>query len=208
MCFSPEVSFAASAVLTSIGVACLRQTVRNNQLLFALTPFGFAFQQFCEGMIWLSSFLTHFPFSLIPFFKWGYILFAFVIWPIWIPLSIFLMEKIPSRRNIISIFVFFGAVVAIYDLFSASFIIQFSNGSIQYSSRTPYLWELMIYAFAAGTPFFISSVRFCWLIGIVAWILLFIVYYLQKHNFVSVWCVCCAIISVFVFFVLYKSKKH
>lgn len=54
MCFSATASFAASALLTGVGVMALRAVRRPEERLFALVPLLFATQQLTEGLVWMS----------------------------------------------------------------------------------------------------------------------------------------------------------
>ena len=54
MCFSAEVSFGASAVISTIGVLAVKKSTKKEQLLFALIPLLFGLQQFSEGWLWLA----------------------------------------------------------------------------------------------------------------------------------------------------------
>jgi len=54
MCFSASASFAGGAVLTTIGVASVSKVSDPKQKLFAEIPLLFAFQQFAEGVVWLT----------------------------------------------------------------------------------------------------------------------------------------------------------
>lgn len=54
MCFSVSASFITSAVLFAGGVAAIKFSTNKHQPPFATIPFIFSFQQFCEGLLWLS----------------------------------------------------------------------------------------------------------------------------------------------------------
>ena len=83
MCFSATASFTAAAVLALTGVISVASAPKKRWLLFALIPFLFSLQQFFEGVIWINGGGSG------NFF----LFFAFVIWPIWIPVSLLLIEK-------------------------------------------------------------------------------------------------------------------
>jgi hypothetical protein len=55
MCFSPEASFTASAVVTTIGVIAYQKAFNQPTKVLALIPIFFGIQQFCEGFVWLSK---------------------------------------------------------------------------------------------------------------------------------------------------------
>src|SRR5438445_11955235 len=104
MCFSATASFGAGAVLGTIGIIAVAKTKTNPQRLFATIPLIFAVQQFTEGLLWLSLkdpalasrqfLLTHI-----------YLVFAMAIWPLWVPLTIRLLEKDARRKKIMNVLV-------------------------------------------------------------------------------------------------------
>lgn len=60
MCFSASASFITSAVLFAGGVAAVKFSTNKRQLPFAIIPFIFSFQQFSEGILWLSLSIPEF----------------------------------------------------------------------------------------------------------------------------------------------------
>src|SRR5476649_1319487 len=98
MCFSASASFGAGAVLLVMGITSLKKSSKPSQILFASIPLFFALQQITEGFLWLS--LLH---PLYASCRWPatylFLLFAQIIWPIWVPLSIRLLEKKPNRKK-------------------------------------------------------------------------------------------------------------
>jgi len=91
MCFSAPASFLASAVLCAAGVASCRLARNKRQLLFASTPFLFAMQQAAEGFVWLSFSYPAFEAWRL-FFSYFFLFFAFILWPTWVPVSIYCYE--------------------------------------------------------------------------------------------------------------------
>jgi len=116
MCFSPEASFTASAVLLAAGVISVRESKFTAKLLFAVIPLLFAAQQFSEGILWLA--LQHTKYE-----NWQrpatifFLIFAQVVWPFWVPLSLFLMEKKQPAKNILKGLTIMGGLLAIYLLY-------------------------------------------------------------------------------------------
>src|SRR5687767_3355250 len=102
MCFSAGASFGAAIILGAIGVVSLKKVRAPAQIIFAGIPLLFGLQQFFEGLLWLT--LTHASYS-----SWHtittyvFLLFAQGLWPLWIPLSMFLIEPDKMRRKILLI---------------------------------------------------------------------------------------------------------
>ncbi|WP_310475352.1 DUF6629 family protein, partial [Sandarakinorhabdus sp.] len=118
MCFSATASFSAAALLLGIGTLTLRSALATRQrraLPFAAIPMLFACQQLIEGVIWLTfsmdapllnSVLTH-----------AYSFFSHVLWPVYVPLAVVLMEPAGWRRCALFVFVAAGLAVASYLLY-------------------------------------------------------------------------------------------
>ena len=103
MCFSAEASFGASAVLFGVGCLTISRVQEIRQLPFATIPFIFSIQQFFEGLLWLALKNQEYQ-------QWQnlgtqtFLIFAQIIWPLWVPTSILLLEKKHARIKILSIF--------------------------------------------------------------------------------------------------------
>ena len=117
MCFSASASFGLGTALMATGVLTVKRAVTPTQIPFALIPIFFSIQQFVEGFLWLS--LTHSSWQ-----GWHlsatyiFLVFAQVLWPSWVPFSIFLMEENVSRKRILLALTGFGSVVSFYVLFA------------------------------------------------------------------------------------------
>lgn len=91
MCFSPQASFAASALLGSFGALGVFRVIWEddpNRLPLAITPLLFALQQAIEGLVWLRSGLTTEVFASADAApaSVAYLFFAYCLWPVWMPL--------------------------------------------------------------------------------------------------------------------------
>lgn len=104
MCFSANASFSVSAVLLVGSVIAIRKVQRRSQIPSAAIPFIFSIQQFIEGLLWLS--LIH-P-------AYAFLTFAQVVWPFWVPFSVFLLEKDTNRKKILSVLLALAIMEALY----------------------------------------------------------------------------------------------
>lgn len=102
MCYSAEASFTASGVLAVTSIAISRLPKEKASIPLSLFPAIFAVHQFSEGIVWLSK-----DGVLPEAYKSGavytYVLIAFILWPIFVPFSSYLMETNKRRRIIILI---------------------------------------------------------------------------------------------------------
>lgn len=202
MCFGPVASFSSSVVLAAIGVATYVKVRTPSQRLFAASPLIFAAHQFIEGLLWndlhggQASPATSILISIFLFV-------AFFVWPIYMPLSIWLLEKNPSRRTLMVPFVMLGAGVGLYLLVhlvlgseSASVI----NCSIYYSYSIPGSGKALaiLYLVATLGAYFLSSYRTIRIIGGVNFVSCVIAATVYYETFVSVWCFFASLLSVMI----------
>lgn len=204
MCFSAEASFTAAVFLTAMGTATLRITSSRSQFFLATIPLLFALQQFLEGFIWLH--LTQYIGSHHLFFNAQriFLMFAFLIWPIWIPLSFALIETVPWRRTLLFITLYFGIALSFINLLHGlrtDISVQAVNHSLQYTMG--YVPQIVLYPFIVLLPMFLSSSKRAWIFGILVTIGYIIAWYFYATTFTSVWCFFTAIVS----FSIYKILK-
>ena len=212
MCFSANASFGSAAILSVVGIACMRKAGTPAQTAFAAIPFIFGFQQLSEGFVWLS--LTN-P----AFINWQkastyiFLGFAHVVWPIWVPLSILLIERNIKRKNILYFLLGAGVVLATY--LGYTIVTQHSTASIEgyhikYSRNFPaniLMISGVFYILATVLPTFISSVKYMWLLG-VSITASYVVASIFYHQYtVSVWCYFAAFLSAIVYLILYHVPK-
>ena len=201
MCFSAAASFSAGAVLAALGTVPIRRMRSRRELPYALVPLLFAVQQFVEGALWLTllgadgshlhAALTH-----------TYQFFSHVLWPIYIPLAIRLLEKESRRRQIMAVFAAGGAGVGLYlfyFLFVASTESRILNGHIDYISPHFYAGPVLtLYVLAACASSLISSHRTVRWFGIATVTSLITAAIFYRTWFISVWCFFAAVISITV----------
>ena len=198
MCFSASASIGSSIVLASLGALTLKSAKSNRQLFYlALIPCLFAFEQFSEGMVWLSAEGIQPSAPIFELFKYIFLFFALALWPTWIPFALLMAENQPKRRFLLSLTLAFGVALAGYDLYLV--YVQkpdahiFFN-SIQYSIQLPDL--LWLYYVPTVIPTLISSLRGMWVYGILVLIMAPAANYLYHDTFLSVWCFFSAIVSL------------
>jgi len=216
MCFSASASFTASTVLGVIGVILISKVSSKNLLVLAFIPLAFGFQQFSEGIVWL--YLPDRAGETIPIIaKNVFLFFAFVFWPIWIPLSLWLPEQNMARKNILAICLGIGITLGCSLILTIpSFVPIFLCCSINYSfdlieSNISLLKKLNIaaltaYGIATLLPLFLSSIKKAWIVGILVTLSAIITYWIDRSFFISMWCFFAAIFSSSLYFILKKTS--
>ena len=160
MCFSATASFSAGAILTVIGVASLKKVQHRSQIPFASIALIFAAQQFAEGILWLALpglDIYHIDRVVTYFF----LFFAQVLWPVWIPLAVLLLEKQQTRKFFQKILVGIGLIVSgylTYCMFKYQVWSEISCYHIQYHQFYPQTFRVaggMMYVMATILPPFV-----------------------------------------------------
>lgn len=205
MCFSAKVSFLTSALLSIIGIATLKNVKSKNQLLFGSIPLLFALQQFAEGLLWIfygQNILTY-------ILAYIFLFFAFIFWPIWIPISILLMEKDNFRKKLLYITSSLGII---YSIFSIIYItINKVNVEISCSHVTYWILNfpknlqyiaLILYLLTTVMSCFISSVKYLNYLGLIILLSCISSCILWYNSFISIWCFFVAIISSTIYFII------
>jgi len=213
MCFSAEASFTSGVVISAIGIATLSKVRKPEQKLFAVIPLLFAFQQFAEGVLWvtlrsggyerLQDVATHI-----------FLVTALIIWPVMVPLSVWFMEGVKTRKKILVGLMLAGGIVSIFYtfcLFHYNVTPQISGFHLVYLNDFPGMplgIGLFFYAAATIAPLFVSSVRRMWLFGILIATSFVVTGIFYAEYLTSVWCFFAALISVSIYLVLIESRSE
>ena len=208
MCFGPVASFSASAVLASFGVLILRNVRSPKELLFAAFPALFALQQLVEGALWLVLANDAKPEAAVRVLSFGFLLFAYGLWPVLCPASVYAIEYDESRKKVLRFMILAGLTTSLYLLYFI-FSMPVSAAAVHCSIRyqtfvTGAPWFAGIYVLATIFPYFISSHRSILIFGLPNLIFCAIAYYLYNWAFVSTWCFFAAIVSLSLYFFLRK----
>ena len=208
MCFSATASFVSGTALCAVGVATIRMTSRRAEIALAMIPLLFGIQQLTEGMIWLS-FQNNSPLPNTPL-TFVYSLFSHVLWPIFIPFAVALLETVPWRKKAIEACQIAGAAVGLYLLY---FIVQFPVTSeilgkhIAYESPHFYIVPVMlIYLIAACVSCLLSSSRVMQIFGVLSLATFLGAYAIHVATLFSVWCFFAAILSFMVCYYFRQAR--
>lgn len=116
MCFSPQADLVGGLVIGVIGIDAVRHVRRrHDHLAFAALPLLLAAHQVVEAFVWWGLQGVA-PAGLGHAATWVYLLFAFVVLPVYVPLAVRSLEPPGRRRVMMSGFVAAGGVVAVVQL--------------------------------------------------------------------------------------------
>lgn len=201
MCFSATASFVAGASLVAVGGLTVRKSQGRRELPLALVPVLFGLQQITEGFVWVS--LSRDLPSVQSWSTYIYSGFSHVLWPIFVPLAILLVETVRWRTKVLGAFLVLGLSVGLYLLF---FIVRspvtarVEQDSIRYDSPHFYIGAvLVIYLLATCISGLFSSHWCIRVFGVLAFILAVGAAVVSITTFVSVWCFFAAILSLLIY---------
>lgn len=206
MCFSASASFTAAGILVVIGMVSTAKAKERYRLL-AFAPFLFAVQQAIEGLLWLSFVHTKMM-TYQSYFVYGFLLCAFVLWPILVPVSLYRIEIIRRKKILLSlccmsgIFTAFSLFSYLYTYGATAMVI---NHHIVYMIHYPHiLWSFgtLLYILSTVLPFFISSIRLGWLLGTCLLISYSATYFFYQQALISVWCFFAALLSILILIII------
>lgn len=209
MCFSASASFIAGTALSAAGIVTLRMAARPSERPFAMIPLLFGIQQIVEGMIWLSfgggTLLGNTTLTLT------YSLFSHVLWPIYVPFAIGLVETVAWRKKALAFCQIAGVTVGLYLLY---YIVEFPVTSrvlgrhIVYESPHFYIVTVMIlYFIATCLSSMLSSSRIIQVLGALTVVTFLAAYAIHVATAVSVWCFFAAILSFIVYFYFRRQRS-
>lgn len=200
MCFSAAASFTAGAALLVVGSVTLRRARGRTELPFALIPALFGIQQLIEGMLWmtfpdrephLNSVLTHL-----------YSLFSHVLWPIYVPVAVLLLEQVRWRRKALTGLAVAGASTGLYLLYflmMEPIVSRVLSGHVDYVSPHFYVAVVLIlYVLATCASSLISSHRSVRWFGVATSVSLVGAAAFYAAWFISVWCFFAAVMSAII----------
>jgi hypothetical protein len=181
MCFSATASFSAGGVLLGIGALTLKAARRPCEWAFAAIPLLFAIQQLIEGVIWLTfsadtpllnSVMTH-----------AYSFFSHVLWPVYLPMAVLMIEPSGGRRRTLKALVLAGSAIGIYLLYVlvAFPVVSRPTGQhVEYDS--PHFFAAAVQVFGALVLLSFGAA-----------------YYFYATWFISVWCFFAALLSTVIY---------
>ena len=201
MCFSATASFSAGVVLAGLGTLTLKAAQHRRELPFAAIPLLFAIQQLSEGVIWLTfryespllnTAMTHL-----------YSFFSHVLWPIYVPVAVLLIEPLRWRGTVLLGFVAAGLAAG---LFLLQILLMFPVVSRPTGQHMEYVSPhfiaatvMTLYLLAATVSPVFSYYRLVKVFGVLALLSFAAAYGFYTTWFISVWCFFAALLSAVIY---------
>ena len=190
--------------MTALGVVTVKRAKTRAELPFSTLPLLFGIQQLVEGVLWLS--IQHDMAPLKTFTTYIFTMFSHLVWPIYVPYAIALMEPAqtikPWRSNAMWACRFSGIVAAVLllALVATQPLTAVVDRHIIYVTPFFYDWPvLVLYIAATCVAAFFSSHPLIRVFGLMVLAFFFVSYWFYTEAFFSVWCFFAAIISLVIY---------
>lgn len=200
MCFSASASFSSAAVLLAVGTLTLKAARNKYELPLAAIPLLFAIQQLIEGILWLTFSSDTALLNVAATYLYSF--FSHVLWPIYLPLAVLLIEPPGRRRLVLAVFLAIGVVVGTYLLLAT---VMFGISSRLTGQHIEYvaphffgIATMSAYLLASAISPMLSTHRVVKLFGILAFLSFALAYYFYASWFISVWCLFAALLSTVI----------
>ena len=195
MCFSPQADAVGGLVICAIGIDAVRHVrhVRERRQFLALAwiPLLLGAHQFIEALVWLWL-QGHVPRGIGHVALWAYLLIAFVVLPVFVPMAVIALEPTRRRKLMMVPFALTGTVIAVILL--AAMVrgpvgVKLAPYHLSYSIRVPDgLLVIALYVVAVCGPLLMSGYRNVVIFGAVNLVAVIVIARLTIYGFASVWC--------------------
>lgn len=202
MCFSPEADVVGGLLVGAVGIdALLHVRRRHDHLAFAVLPLLLGAHQLTEAFVWwglrgeVPSVVEHLA-------TWIYLLFAFVVLPVYVPAAIRALEPPGPRKSLMTVFIGTGVVVSavlLIAMIRGPVTAHLGNAHIGY--RTELRAGLLItgsYIVATCGAAIVSGYRWIAAFGCVNLIAVAALARLTIDGFASLWCGWAALTSLVI----------
>jgi hypothetical protein len=199
VCFSAQADLVGGVVLGAIGIDTLRHVgERREYLPLAALPLMFAGHQLVEAFVWWGL-QGHLSDTVTDIATWLYLLFAFVLLPVYVPTAVFVAEASDRRRRLIRWSIVVGGIV------SALLLAAMARGPVTASLDD---WHVgygtgidaavpIVGAYIVATcgSLLLSTNRLLVRFGLVNLVAVFVIAVFVIEGFASIWCAWAALAS-------------
>lgn len=209
MCFSAEASFGVAAALLPVGGYCIAAGLARNRSYLPLSavPLLFGVQQLFEGVVWVG--VGRDPALANPA-SVGFLFFALLFWPAWVPLAAAALEPPGTRRR-----VFLGLAAAGLAVGAAYFLPVAAGGAEARAIGHSLRYDLpdlgwagpALYLAAVAVPLATSRDRLLRPLGAAVALAAAASSVLFEHAAASVWCFFAAVFTPYLAYVLLRLPK-
>lgn len=199
MCFSAQADLVGGLVVTAIGIDVARHVNgRRRHIALAALPLLLGLHQLDEAFVWWGL-QGHVSVGAGRVATWIYLLIAFVVLPVFVPVGVLLLEPRGRRRSAMLVFVALGLAVATVLLAAMArgpAKAALGHNHLSYSTDL-HAGAIVVVAYVVATcgSLIVSSYRDIALFGIVNLVAVAVLAKLTIDGFASLWCGWAAITS-------------
>ena len=192
MCFSAQADIVGGLVVTAIGLDVISHVNgRRKHMALAALPLLLGVHQLVEAFVWWSL-QGHVNAGLGRVATWIYLLIAFVVLPVFIPLGVMWLEPQRRRRSVMVVFVVLGVAVSTVLLAAmargpAKAVLGHNHLSYSTDLRAG-LVVVVAYVVATCGALILSSHRDVAAFGVVNLVAVAVLAKLTIDGFASLWC--------------------
>ena len=202
MCFSPQADLVGGIVLSGIGLDVARHVHgRRDHLALAALPLLLAAHQLDEAFVWWGL-QGHVSADVGRVATWIYLLFAFVVLPVYVPAAVWALEPPGLRRMTIAPFIALGAVVScvlLVSMLRGPVTATLAHYHLSYGTGVHAgLAVVIAYVVATCGSLVFSGYRQIAIFGVVNLLAVALLARLTIDGFASLWCAWAAISSAAV----------
>lgn len=200
MCFSASASFAAGAFLLGIGTLTRKAARTPNERPFAAIPLLFALQQFIEGAVWLT--FSHDAPLTNEVMTYAFSFFSLLLWPVFVPAAVLLIEPPGWRRQGLRVFVAACAIASgslLYTMTGYGIVSRVTGQPIDYV--IPHFFPvatMLLYLLSTSASELLSTYGEVKIFRLLVMFSFGAAYVVYTHWFISVWCCFAAALSAVV----------
>ena len=199
MCFSPQADIVGGLVVCAIGIDAVRHVRQRRQLLaLAWIPLLLGAHQFIEALVWLWL-QGHVPRGIGHVALWAYLLIAFVVRPVLVPVAVIALEPARRRKLMMAPLALTGTVIAVILLAAmvrGPVSVTLAPYHLSYGIRvTDGLLIVVLYVVAVCGALLVSGYRDVAIFGAVNLVAVIVIAWLTISGFASVWCAWAAVSS-------------
>lgn len=214
MCFSMTASFTSATLLLAVGGVASQHVRAKVEWPYALIPVMFGMQQILEGLIWIAlgdggSSIGRFA----PALTQGYSLFSQVLWPVYIPVAVWMLEPRPRQRTMLMGISAAGALVSLFLLNAMvenPVTAHLQENHIAYAFAHVHIVSAsLLYLLGTCVAPLLSSHTSVRLFGVAAFSSALLAYIAFSTWFISVWCFFAGALScvVLLYFIPFRRFR-
>jgi hypothetical protein len=192
VCFSPQADIVGGLVICAVGVDAVRHIAQRRELIMlAWIPLLLGVHQLIESLVWLWL-QDRIPRGIGHAALWAYLLIAFVVLPVLIPLAVIALEPTRRRKRMMAPFALTGTLIAgrlLAAMIRGPVGVRLAPYHLSYGIQVSDSFLIVaLYVATVCGPLLVSGYRNVVIFGLVNLVAVIVIARLTISGFASVWC--------------------